>query len=89
MRSARTANGYSRRSETPGGLYASAQYKHQGARENAITSLFDVTPTSFYQRINQLLDLETALAWNPMLVNRLRARWSSRRRRASRHGALM
>lgn len=43
-------------------LMAGAHYKHQGVRENAITSLFNVTPTAFYQRINQLLEFEAALA---------------------------
>lgn len=70
-------------------LMAGANYKHQGARENAITSLFNVTPTAFYQRINQLLDLQAALAWNPMLVQRLRAQRGSRERGPRRLGAFL
>ncbi len=67
---------------------AGTHYKHQGARETAIGQLFNMTPTAFYQRVNQLLDCEAALAWNPMLVQRLRAQRRSRDRpRALRLGA--
>lgn len=71
-------------------LMAGATYKRQGARESDISKLFNITPTAFYQCINRLLDLEAALAWNPMLVTRLRAQRGSRARlRAARLGALI
>lgn len=56
---------------------AGAHYQRQGARESDVRKLFTITPTAFYQRINQLLDLEDALAWNPLLVKRLRAQRGS------------
>lgn len=59
-------------------LMAGQPYKNQGARESDIHKLFSLVPTAFYQRINQLLDHEEALAWNPMLVNRLRAQRKTR-----------
>lgn len=67
---------------------AGATYKRQGSRESDISKLFNVSPTAFYQQLNQLLEREEALAWNPMLVNRLRAQRGSRTRpQARRLGA--
>lgn len=61
-----------------------------GARESDITKLFNVTPTSFYQQVNHLLDTEAAYAWNPMLVRRLQAkRGNEVRPRARRLGAAL
>ncbi|MEG9248051.1 DUF3263 domain-containing protein [Arthrobacter sp. Soc17.1.1.1] len=66
---------------------AGASYRRQGGLESDIGQLFSMTPTAFYQRVNQLLDTAAALAWNPMLVQRLRAqRRSQDRPRARRLG---
>jgi hypothetical protein len=62
---------------------AGTNYKRQGVRETDIGQLFNTTPTAFYQRVNQLLDRESAYAWNPMLVRRLRDARGSRVRPAA------
>lgn len=42
-----------------------------GAKEDAIRML-GISPVRFYQRLNQLLDSEPALTYDPVLVHRLR-----------------
>ncbi|WP_026531035.1 DUF3263 domain-containing protein [Haematomicrobium sanguinis] len=54
-------------------------WKYAGAKEQAIRDLFDLSATNYYQILNQLIDSEDALAFDPMLVKRLR------RLRTSRH----
>ena len=46
--------------------------KHAGAKESSIKELFDMTPPSYYQLLNNLIDREDALLAAPMLVKRLR-----------------
>ena len=57
-----------------------------GAKEQQIRSTFGVGATTYYQRLNALLDTEAALAYDPVLVNRLRRQRAahSRSRRARR-----
>jgi hypothetical protein len=40
--------------------------------EDAIRVLYGLSPIRYYQRLNELLDTERALAAEPVLVNRLR-----------------
>ncbi len=47
-------------------------WKHAGAKEASIKELFDMTPPSYYQLLNNLIDREDALLAAPMLVKRLR-----------------
>jgi len=47
-------------------------WKHAGAKESSIKELFDMTPPSYYQLLNNLIDREDALLAAPMLVKRLR-----------------
>lgn len=54
-------------------------WRHAGAKEQAIREHFDLSPTAYYRRLSDLLDDEEALAYDPMLVKRLR------RMRARRH----
>lgn len=68
---------------------AGARYKHQGARESEIGQLVNLTATAFYQRVAQLADTEAALAWNPMLIRRLRDARGSREHKFTRLGALL
>lgn len=42
------------------------------AKTQAIAEQFGLTPTRYYQRLNQLVDSPAALAAEPVLVNRLR-----------------
>ncbi len=58
-------------------------WKHQGSKESSIREEFGISSTRYYQRLNQLLDSEAALAYNPMLVKRLRRMRSSRQRARS------
>jgi hypothetical protein len=47
-------------------------WQHAGGKETAIRDQFDMTATQFYQRLNQLIDTEAALAFDPLTVRRLR-----------------
>ncbi|MGB3185022.1 MAG: DUF3263 domain-containing protein [Ornithinimicrobium sp.] len=58
-------------------------WKYQGSKESSIREEFGISSTRYYQRLNQLLDSEAALAYNPMLVKRLRRMRSSRQRARS------
>lgn len=53
-------------------------WKYSGAKEAAIRELFDMSSTRYYQLINTLIDTPEALAFDPMLVKRLRRMRSSR-----------
>ncbi|GAA2562161.1 hypothetical protein HD598_001012 [Neomicrococcus aestuarii] len=53
-------------------------WKLAGAKEEAIRQLFDLSATHYYQTLNALIDTEAALAYDPMLVKRLRRMRSSR-----------
>lgn len=47
-------------------------WRYAGAKESAIKELFDLTPPSYYQLLNNLIDRNDALLTQPMLVKRLR-----------------
>lgn len=47
-------------------------WKHQGAKEQAVKDLFDLSSTRYYQLLHDLIDKPAALAYDPMLVKRLR-----------------
>jgi hypothetical protein len=55
-------------------------WKYAGAKEQAIRELFDMSATRYYQVINALIDDPAALAFDPMLVKRLRRMRASRQR---------
>lgn len=52
--------------------FAAQQWKYAGARDAAIRDLFDITPTRYFQLLNELIDKPAALAADPVLVKRLR-----------------
>jgi hypothetical protein len=58
-------------------------WKYAGAKEQAIRDLFDMSATRYYQVLNTLVDRGDALAYDPMLVKRLRRLRSSRQRTRS------
>jgi len=58
-------------------------WKYAGAKEQAIRELFDMSATRYYQVLNGLLDRPEALAFDPMLVKRLRRLRVSRQRQRS------
>jgi hypothetical protein len=58
-------------------------WKYAGAKEQAVRNLFELPATRYYQVLNALIDRPEALAYDPMLVRRLR------RLRSARHRARM
>lgn len=58
-------------------------WKYAGAKEQAIRDLFDMSGTRYYQILNGLIDSPQALAFDPMLVKRLRRMRASRQRARS------
>ncbi len=58
-------------------------WKYAGAKEQAIRDLFDMSATRYYQIVNSLIDSPDALAFDPMLVKRLRRMRSTRQKARS------
>lgn len=58
-------------------------WKYSGAKEQAIRELFGMSATRYYQVLNALIDRPDALAFDPMLVKRLRRLRASRQRARS------
>ena len=58
-------------------------WKYAGAKETAIRELFDMSSTRYYQVLNALIDRPEALAYDPLLVKRLRRLRTSRQRARS------
>jgi hypothetical protein len=52
-----------------------------GPKEIAIKERFELSPTRYYQVLNELLDSPEAMEYDPLVVRRLR-RFRDRRRRA-------
>jgi hypothetical protein len=55
-------------------------WKHAGSKEQGIRDLFGVSSTRYYQMLNALLDDPAALAYDPVLVKRLRRLRATRAR---------
>ncbi len=53
----------------------------QGPKANLIRRRFGISPARYQQLLNRLIDRPEALAYDPMLVRRLRRLRESRRRR--------
>ena len=58
-------------------------WRYAGAKEQAVRELFDLSATRYYQVLNTLIDEPAALAYDPMLVKRLRRMRTSRQRARS------
>jgi hypothetical protein len=52
--------------------------RHGGAKEEAIRAEFDMPPARYYQLLGRLIDTADALAYDPLLVRRLRRLRDSR-----------
>ncbi|WP_288337879.1 DUF3263 domain-containing protein [uncultured Gordonia sp.] len=52
--------------------FADKQWRYAGNQADAIMAQFGLSVTRYWQKVNRLLDTEEALAYNPVLVNRLR-----------------
>jgi hypothetical protein len=60
-------------------------WKHAGSKEQATRDRFDMSATRYYQLLNELLEDPAALAYDPILVKRLkRLRTYRRRQRVAR-----
>jgi hypothetical protein len=58
-------------------------WQYAGAKEQAIRDEFDMSATRYYQVLNALMDTEAALAYDPLLVKRLRRLRAARQRARS------
>ena len=58
-------------------------WKYSGAKEQVIRDNFNMSPTQYYQVLNALIDSESALMHDPLLVKRLRRIRSQRQRERS------
>jgi Protein of unknown function (DUF3263) len=55
-------------------------WKQGGSKERAVRDAFDMSATKYYQVLNSLIDSESALVEDPMLVRRLRRQRAMRQR---------
>jgi len=55
-------------------------WRSPGAKEQAISDVLDLPATRYYQLLNELIDSPEALAFDPVLVKRLRAQRARRQR---------
>ncbi|HLS04297.1 MAG TPA: DUF3263 domain-containing protein [Actinomycetales bacterium] len=58
-------------------------WRYAGAKDDAISELFNLSATRYYQILNSLLDNPAALAHDPMLIKRLRRMRDQRHRARS------
>lgn len=58
-------------------------WKFAGAKEQAIRDQFQMSATRYYQVLNSLIDRPEALAYDPLLVKRLRRLRATRQRNRS------
>lgn len=56
-------------------------WKQTGSKERAIRYRFDISTARYHQLLNRLVDGPEALAYDPMLVRRLRRLREARRRK--------
>jgi hypothetical protein len=55
-------------------------WRSPGAKEQAIAEVLELPATRYYQLLNELIDKPEALAFDPVLVKRLRAQRARRQR---------
>jgi hypothetical protein len=55
-------------------------WKYAGAKDQAIREIFGISPTRYYQLVNDLIEKNEALMADPLLVKRLRRLRSGRAR---------
>jgi hypothetical protein len=58
-------------------------WKYAGAKEQAVREQFAMSATRYYQVLNALIDKPEALAFDPLLVKRLRRLRAARQRQRS------
>ena len=58
-------------------------WQYAGAKEQAIKEMFGLSPTRYYQVLNEVIDNPASLAEDPLLVRRLRRLRTSRQKARS------
>ncbi len=58
-------------------------WQYAGAKEQAIKEMFSLSPTRYYQVLNEVIDNPASLAEDPLLVRRLRRLRTSRQKARS------
>ncbi len=58
-------------------------WRYAGAKEQAVREQFAMSATRYYQVLNALIDRPEAIAFDPLLVKRLRRLRSARQRQRS------
>jgi hypothetical protein len=58
-------------------------WKYAGAKEQAVREKFDMSSTRYYQVLNALIDRPEAIAFDPLLVRRLRRLRAARQKARS------
>ena len=58
-------------------------WQYAGLKEQAIKEMFDLSPTRYYQVLNNVIDSPAALAEDPLLVRRLRRLRATRQKTRS------
>lgn len=64
--------------------FAKRQYRYPGKQEQDIRDELDMSATTFWRKVNDLIDRPEALAYDPVTVNRLRRLRETRQRARSR-----
>lgn len=55
-------------------------WRHAGDKQDAIREHFDCSPTTYYRFLNDIIDDDRSLVYDPMLVKRLRRMRAARQR---------
>ena len=63
---------------------AGETFKHAGSLDSAAMERFGMTPTRYWQEVNQLIQTEAAVAYQPATVAQLKTKRRSMVRTASR-----
>lgn len=61
---------------------------HSGAKEEAVRAELSLTPARYYQLLGRLIDSAEAVAYDPLLVHRLRRLRASGRRAGAGRAAM-
>lgn len=69
--------------------FAARWYRYPGAQEQAMRDELGIGPTTYWRRVNDLIDRPAALAYAPATVNRLRRMREERLRARSLRGLLV
>jgi len=64
-------------------LFERQWWRYAGAKEQAVRERFDMSATRYYQVLNALIDRRESLAFDPLLVKRLRRMRQTRQRARS------